>query len=183
MLVVNSNLAIKDEPNVVELDKAAGTVSETLELHSMDIIEILKYLPHRYPFALIDRVLELRYGESIKAIKNVTINEHFFTGHFPEKPVMPGVLILESLAQAMGIYALKNIEHFKLAKEGASSLHYFARIDEARFFTPVVPGDQLLLEITDIKNRRGIWKALATARVAGKVVCSAYLTLVKTETE
>lgn len=167
----------------------AQTASETpaTTLTSMDIKKILDYLPHRYPFIMIDKIEELCLGKSVKAIKNVTINEPYFMGHFPGQPIMPGVLILESMAQAMGVLALITIEH----KEGLShasalheikeSLHYFARIDEGRFFSPVVPGDRLDIEITEVKNRRDLWKAQGYARVDGKVVCSAKLTVVKTE--
>src|SRR6218665_2620029 len=110
----------------------------------MDIQEILKQLPHRYPFLLVDRVLELERNTRIKAIKNVTFNEPFFTGHFPHHPVMPGVLILEALAQATGILAFRSTNELP----DDSTLYYFVGIDNARFKQPVKPGDQLLLTVT-----------------------------------
>ena len=130
--------------------------------------EILRLLPHRYPFLLIDRVVELEKKRCV-AIKNVTINEPFFTGHFPLKPIMPGVLILEALAQSAGVLAYRSAgvvpnEDTKL---------YFVGIDEARFRRPVVPGDQLLLEARITRQLRGIWKFDARASVGGEVAASA----------
>ena len=133
----------------------------------MDIHEILRHLPHRYPIILVDRVLELVPGERIVALKNVTINEPYFTGHFPGHPVMPGVLIIESLAQACAILAFVTLE----AKEGDGTLFYFAGIDAARFKKPVIPGDQLRLEAEMGRARRGIGKFTARALVDGQVVC------------
>lgn len=137
----------------------------------LDINEILKHLPHRYPFLLIDRVLECTEGERLVAIKNVTYNEPYFTGHFPGHPVMPGVLILEALAQATGVLAFRTIN--KRPEDG--SVYYLVGIDEARFKQPVVPGDQLKLEVVVIKSKRGIWKFSGQASVDDKVVCSAEL--------
>ncbi len=135
----------------------------------MDIHEVMKYLPHRHPFLLVDRVIEMKEGESIVALKNVTINEPFFTGHFPNRPVMPGVLILEALAQAAGILAYKSTN--TLPSEGV--LYYFAGIDNARFRKVVEPGDQLRLEVKLLKAKRDIWKLEGSAFVDGELVCSA----------
>lgn len=137
----------------------------------MDIQEILKQLPHRYPFLLVDRVLELESNTRIKAIKNVTFNEPFFTGHFPGRPVMPGVLILEALAQAAGLLAFDAMG--KVPDE--NNIYYFVGIDSARFKRPVVPGDQLALEITIDRVRGGIWKFNAVASVDGEVAAEAQL--------
>ncbi len=140
-------------------------------MNTMDIYEVLQYLPHRYPFLLIDRVVDFEPGKSLVAIKNVTINEPFFPGHFPRHPVMPGVLILEALAQATGILAFKSTD----TKPDDNTLYYFAGIDNARFKKPVQPGDQLRLEVEVIKSKRGIWKFSAIAKVDDNVVCSADL--------
>jgi 3-hydroxyacyl-[acyl-carrier-protein] dehydratase len=134
---------------------------------TMDIHEILRKLPHRYPIVLVDRVLELVPGERIVALKNVTINEPYFMGHFPGHPVMPGVLIIESLAQACAILAFVTLD----AKEGDGTLFYFAGIDAARFKKPVVPGDQLRLEGAMGRVKRGVGKFTARALVDGQVVC------------
>lgn len=135
----------------------------------MDIHEVMKYLPHRHPFLLVDRVIEMKEGESIVALKNVTINEPFFNGHFPNRPVMPGVLILEALAQAAGILAYKSTNTFP--SEGV--LYYFAGIDNARFRRVVEPGDQLRLEVKLLRAKREIWKLEGSAYVDGELVCSA----------
>ncbi|MGB0466148.1 MAG: 3-hydroxyacyl-ACP dehydratase FabZ [Pontibacterium sp.] len=135
----------------------------------MDVNEIREYLPHRYPFLLVDRVLELEKGESIVAIKNVTVNEPFFNGHFPEHPVMPGVLIVEAMAQAAGILGFKTMD--KKPQDG--SIYYFVGSDKLRFKRPVVPGDQLKLEAKVISERRGIWKFDVRASVEGDTVSSA----------
>ena len=140
-------------------------------MKELDINEILEYLPHRYPFLLIDRVTDIEPGKSLTGYKNVTINEPFFPGHFPQRPVMPGVLILEALAQATGILAFRTIGK----KPDGSSLYYFVGIDNARFKQPVEPGDQLHLHVEFIKEKRNIWKFVGTASVDGKVVCSADL--------
>src|SRR5438132_1007077 len=119
----------------------------------MDIHEIMKFLPHRYPLLLIDRVIAIEIGKSIVALKNVTINEAFFTGHFPNKPVMPGVMILESMAQAGGVLAYKSTDTD--AKDG--TLFYFAGIDNARFRRVIEPGDQLRMEVNVLRAKRGMW--------------------------
>lgn len=128
---------------------------------SMDINSILKYLPHRYPFLLVDRVLECKRGESIRAIKNVTFNEPFFTGHFPHRPVMPGVMILEALAQAAGILTYATLNRVP----NNDTRFYFAGLDKVRFRRPVEPGDQLLLTARVERNMKGIWKLSTTAFV------------------
>jgi len=137
----------------------------------MDIQEILEHLPHRYPFLLVDRVLECEPGKRLVALKNVSVNEPMFTGHFPERPIFPGVLIMEALAQATGILAFRTIGK----KPDGTSLYYFAGIDNCRFKQPVLPGDQMILEVDVLKEKRGIWKFNAVARVNDKVVASAEL--------
>ncbi|MBW6475908.1 MAG: 3-hydroxyacyl-ACP dehydratase FabZ [Chromatiales bacterium] len=140
-------------------------------MNSMDIQEILAHLPHRYPFLLVDRVLECEPGVRLKALKNISVNEPMFTGHFPERPIFPGVLIMEALAQATGILAFKTTE----SKPDGTSLYYFAGIDNCRFKQPVVPGDQLILDVQVVKQKRGIWKFTGQASVDGKLVASADL--------
>lgn len=139
-------------------------------LNTLDIQEVLKRLPHRYPFLLVDRVIDYVPGKSLVAIKNVTINEPFFPGHFPQRPVMPGVLILESLAQATGILAIVSDENGRL---GENSLYYFVGIDKARFKKPVVPGDQMTLDVKLNRTMRNMWMFSGEAKVDGKVVASA----------
>ena len=136
-----------------------------------DINEILKLLPHRYPFILVDRVLEVTPGETIKALKNVTINEPFFQGHFPYYPVMPGVLIVEAMAQAAAILTF----HSEKAKADERSVYYFVGIDNARFKKPVVPGDSLRLDVSINRVLRGIWKFDAKALVDEAVVAESQL--------
>lgn len=140
-------------------------------MDSMDIHEILEHLPHRYPFLLIDRVIECTPGESLVGYKNVSFNEPFFQGHFPQRPVFPGVLILEALAQATGILAFRTLGR----TPDDNSLYYFVGVDKARFKQPVEPGDQLRLEVEFVTQKRGIWKFNGQAIVDGKVVCSAEL--------
>lgn len=137
----------------------------------MDIQEILEHLPHRYPFLLVDRVLECEPGKRLIALKNISVNEPMFTGHFPERPIFPGVLIMEALAQATGLLAFKTTN----TKPDGTSLYYFAGIDNCRFKQPVLPGDQMILEVEVIKEKRGIWKFSGVAKVDGKVVASADL--------
>ena len=141
----------------------------------MDIHEILEYLPHRYPFLLIDRVVEVVPGKSIHAYKNVTINEPFFVGHFPHHPVMPGVLIMEALAQAAGILSFKTEDK----KPTQSDVFYFAGIDDARFKRPVMPGDQLHLHVEIERQMRGVWKLKGEARVDGQLAAEARLMCAK----
>lgn len=137
----------------------------------MDIHEILKYLPHRPPFLLIDRVVEMVEGESLVAIKNVTMNEYFFAGHFPNRPVMPGVLIVEALAQAAGVLAYKSTN----TSPSDGVLYLFAGIDNARFRRVVEPGDQLRLEVKVLRARKDMWRLEGTAHVDGELACSAEL--------
>jgi 3-hydroxyacyl-[acyl-carrier-protein] dehydratase len=142
---------------------------------TLDIHEVMKHLPHRYPFLLIDRVLDYTPGETLHAIKNVSYNEPHFVGHFAHHPVMPGVLILEALAQATGILAFITLG--ELPDDG--SLYYFVGIDNARFKQPVIPGDQLHLYVTVEREKRGVWKFKAEAKVDDKVVTSADLMCAK----
>ena len=144
-------------------------------MNTLDIHEILQHLPHRYPFLLVDRVVSYEAGKEIHAYKNVTINEPFFTGHFPHHPVMPGVLIMEALAQAAGILSFKTMGEMP----DDDSVFYFVGIDGARFKKPVLPGDQLHLHVTIARQMRGIWKYKAEARVEGQVVAEADLMCAK----
>jgi 3-hydroxyacyl-[acyl-carrier-protein] dehydratase len=138
---------------------------------TMDIHQILKQLPHRYPILLVDRVIDLQLGKSIRAIKNVTINEPFFTGHFPHRPVMPGVLMLEAMAQAAALLSF--------ATQGVTpddkTVYYFAGIDGARFKRPVEPGDQLVMDVTLERAKAGIYKFKGITRVGEEVACEAEL--------
>ncbi|HKK03369.1 MAG TPA: 3-hydroxyacyl-ACP dehydratase FabZ [Gammaproteobacteria bacterium] len=136
---------------------------------AMDLQRIMVYLPHRYPFLLIDRVLEHAPGGELVAIKNVTANEHFFQGHFPGRPVMPGVLVIEAMAQAAGVLAFRTAG----TEPTESSTFYFVGIDKARFRAPVVPGDQLVLKARFERRIRTIWRFTTEARVDGKLVASA----------
>jgi len=135
----------------------------------MNIHDVMRHLPHRYPFLLVDRVLECEPGKSIVALKNVTMNEPHFPGHFPHHPVMPGVLILEALAQAAAV--LSYVTENKVPDD--SSVVYFAGIDGARFKKPVMPGDQLILKVELLRNMRGIWKYATRAEVDGELVAEA----------
>ena len=135
----------------------------------MDITEIRKYLPHRYPFLLVDRVLELTPGESIVAYKNLTVNEEFFQGHFPSQPVFPGVLLVEAMAQAAGILGFKTMG--KTPADG--SIYYFVGADKLRFKRPCVPGDRVMLRATVLSDRRGIWKFNVSADVDEQLCASA----------
>jgi len=137
----------------------------------MDIHEILRQLPHRYPFLLVDRVLELEKGKRIQALKNVTINEPFFVGHFPHRPVMPGVLMLEAMAQAAALLAFDAVDKTPDDK----TVYYFAGIDSARFKRPVEPGDQLIMDLTLDRMKAGIFKFTGVTRVQGNIVCQAEL--------
>ncbi len=130
-------------------------------MNALDIKEILEHLPHRYPFLLVDRVLECEPGKHVVALKNVTINEPFFPGHFPHHPVMPGVMIIEAMAQAAAILAFRTLG----GVPGDHHVVYFVGIDEARFKSPVVPGDQLMLHARIERHLRGIWKFAAEAKV------------------
>lgn len=138
---------------------------------TMDIHQILKKLPHRYPFLLVDRVLAVEPGKTIKALKNVTINEPFFVGHFPHRPVMPGVLMLEAMAQTAGLLAFAD----ESSTRDANSVIYFAGIDGARFKRPVEPGDQLVMDVEILRHKAGIYKFKGTARVGDEIACEAEL--------
>jgi 3-hydroxyacyl-[acyl-carrier-protein] dehydratase len=135
-----------------------------------DIRDIMALLPHRYPFILVDRIVEIQPDKRIVGLKNVTINEPFFQGHFPARPVMPGVLIIEAMAQVGGVLAYSSI-----AREGKEGLIYFMGIDKARFRKPVVPGDQIILELVIVHKRRGVFKMLGKATVDGGLVAEAEL--------
>lgn len=139
---------------------------------TMDIHQILKKLPHRYPFLLVDRVLELEKGKRIQALKNVTMNEQFFQGHFPHRPVMPGVLMLEALAQAAAVLAFETMGQ----EPDENTVYYFAAVEGARFKRPVEPGDQLILDVTMGRMKAGIFKFSAKALVGGEVAVEADLT-------
>jgi len=149
-------------------DRRRVSVSE-VDLKQMDIHKVLSLLPHRYPFLLIDKVLEFETDARLLALKNVTYNEPFFNGHFPVRPVMPGVLIIEAMAQATGLLAMES----RPDEISSSSLYYFVGIDKARFKRPVEPGDQLLLEVLLKNVKRGIWMFNGEARVDGKIVATA----------
>ena len=138
---------------------------------TMDLNEIMRLLPHRYPFLLVDRVLECEAGQRIKAVKNVTLNEPFFQGHFPGYPVMPGVLVIEAMAQVSAILAYVT----RGERHDARSLLFFAGIDDARFKRPVFPGDQLVLESVELNVVRSVFKFAAKASVGGELVAEARL--------
>ena len=138
----------------------SNAVSKTLDIH-----QIKQYLPHRYPMLLVDRVLTWESGKTITAIKNVTVNEEFFNGHFPHKPVMPGVLMVEALAQTAAILSFLTMD----VKPDENSVVYFVGIDNARFKRPVEPGDQLRMEVEIVRVSRGIWKYKAVGTVDGQV--------------
>jgi 3-hydroxyacyl-[acyl-carrier-protein] dehydratase len=141
-------------------------MDNTTNIGSMDIHEILDHLPHRYPFVLIDRVVSMELGKEITAIKNVSINEPYFPGHFPYHPVMPGVLIVEAMAQAAAILSFKTMN----TKPSDDSVYYFAGIDNARFKKPVSPGDQIYLNVQIDRILKGIWKYKGVARVDDVIV-------------
>jgi 3-hydroxyacyl-[acyl-carrier-protein] dehydratase len=138
--------------------------------NTLEIAEIKALLPHRYPMLLVDRVLDYQPMKTLHAIKNVSINEPVFNGHFPELPIFPGVMILEALAQATGILGFKSTDG-----RAENEMYLFASIDKAKFKKPVVPGDTMHLHVEFLKERRGMWKFYGEARVEGKVVCSAEL--------
>ena len=142
-----------------------------MTVNTMEIRQIMDHIPHRYPMLLIDRVLSVEPGKEIVALKNVTMNEPFFSGHFPHYPVMPGVLIVEAMAQAAAILAFKT---FNLRND-SNSVYYFVGIDEARFKKPVLPGDRMIVKAQITRNLRGIWKFSAQALVEEKLVSEAQL--------
>ena len=144
-------------------------------MNTIDIHEIQRLLPHRYPFLLIDRVIEFVPGEHLVGIKNITFNEPQFTGHFPQRVIMPGVLILEAMAQVGGVLAFKSLGHV------ARPVVYLTGVDQAKFRKPVVPGDQLRFEVDVVKKRPPFWKMRARAFVVEDVVCEAEVTAMVTE--
>ena len=152
-----------DSENHIDPEASEGVV--------VDIEKILDYIPHRYPFLMVDRVVELMVGESAVGIKNVTINEQFFQGHFPGKPIMPGVLIIEAMAQTSAVLVVET-----LGGNADGKLVYFMAIDGAKFRHPVVPGDSLRINISKKQNRGAVWKFYGEAKVEGKVVAEASFT-------
>ena len=146
---------------------------------AFDIHEIMRLLPHRYPFLLVDKVVSCDAQTQIHAVKNVSVNENLFTGHFPDNPIFPGVLILEALAQAAGLLGFKITE----SKPGVNDLYLFAGVDNARFKRQVLPGDQLNLHVTFEKERRGIWVFKGRAEVNGELACSADIICARRETK
>ena len=142
-----------------------------------DIREILKYLPHRYPFLLVDRVTQFDSGKTLTAIKNVTFNEPIFTGHFPQSPIFPGVLILEAMAQTSALLAFKSMGGYPSEK----TLYLLVGIDKARFKRQVIPGDQLVIDVSVQKERRGIWRFDAKAKVDDVLACSSEVLIARNE--
>jgi len=140
-------------------------------MKGLDIHQIKNYLPHRYPFLLIDRVVDLVPGKSLGAIKNVTVNEPFFPGHFPARPIMPGVLVVEAIAQACAILASYGLT----ASHNEERVYYFTGIDKARFKRPVEPGDQLRIDATILRRIKNMWRCQGVAHVEGNLCCSAIL--------
>ena len=152
-------------------------IQENSEKKTLNVEEIMELLPHRYPFLMVDKVLDYQVTDehkTLRAVKNVSFNEPFFQGHFPGKPVLPGVLILEAMAQATGVLAFTMV-----GKPEPDELYYFAAIDNARFKRPVVPGDQLVLDVEFLKEKRGIASFKGVATVDGEIVCSADLMCAK----
>jgi 3-hydroxyacyl-[acyl-carrier-protein] dehydratase len=137
----------------------------------LDINGIMLRLPHRYPFLLVDRVLSCVRGQTIRALKNVTYNEPYFTGHFPHRPIMPGVIVIEALAQVAGLLAFLSADELP----DDTTRFYFVGIDKARFRKPVEPGDQLILQATFERNVKGIWRCATSAEVAGQEVANAHI--------
>lgn len=148
-------------------------------MEAIDVTEIVKYLPHRYPFLLIDRVTEYEAGVSLSALKNVSINEPIFTGHFPQFPVFPGVLMLEAMAQCCAIFAFRELGGYP----SEETLYLLVGIDDARFKKQVVPGDQLRLRVDLQKTKRGIWRFTAKGQVDEQLCCSAQILIAKNEIE
>ncbi len=152
-----------------QVDVTAPVDRAVSDVITMDIHKVLSLLPHRYPFLLVDRVLEFKRDQRLVALKNVSFNEPYFAGHFPIRPVMPGVLIVEAMAQATGLLAMAS----RPDEVGEKALYYFVGIDKARFKRPVEPGDQLILSVDLLAVRRGIWKFNGEARVDDRLVASA----------
>lgn len=137
----------------------------------LNVTDIFEYLPHRYPFLLVDRVTEFEAGAYLKAYKNITYNEPQFTGHFPNNPIMPGVMIIEAMAQCTGILAFRTQE----VKPDGSTMYYLAAVDNCRFRQPAIPGDRLDFEVKTTGNKRGIWRFECSTRIDDKVIASADL--------
>lgn len=137
----------------------------------MEVTDIFDYLPHRYPFLLVDRVTEFESGVMLKGYKNITFNEPQFTGHFPNHPIMPGVMIIEGMAQCTGILAFRS----QGVKPDGNTMYYLAAVDNCRFRQPAVPGDRLDFEVVTLGNKRGIWKFKCTTKIDGKLIASADL--------
>ncbi len=148
-------------------------------MHELNIDEVLKFLPHRYPFLLIDRVTEYERGNRLKALKNVSYNEPFFQGHFPVKPIFPGVLIIEAIAQATAILSFRS----KGGYPTENDLYLLVGVDNVRFKRQVVPGDQLIIDVSIVSGKRGFWRYQCEARVDDKLVCSANLMAVLKKVE
>jgi len=155
------------QPQQQVSEPSLGSAGE--RVGTMDIHRVLSLLPHRYPFLLIDRVLDYKADEYLVALKNVSFNEPFFTGHFPVRPVMPGVLIIEAMAQATGLLAMAS----RPDEVGERSLYYFVGIDKARFKRPVEPGDQMIMRVELEAVRRGIWKFVGETKVDDRIVATA----------
>lgn len=146
----------------------SGTINSEIDISVIDIEGIMKAIPHRYPFLLIDRVVDVKLGSSATGIKNVTVNDQFFIGHFPGHPVMPGVLIIEAMAQTAAVLVVKT-----LGSEFEGKLVYFMTVDSAKFRKPVVPGDQLHIHVEKERNRANVWKFRGIAKVNGVSVAEA----------
>ncbi|WP_043363663.1 3-hydroxyacyl-ACP dehydratase FabZ [Belnapia sp. F-4-1] len=159
------------DANEARAAETAGPVGEEGRVEAFDIAQIMRAIPHRYPFLLVDRIVEVRKNHSCVGIKNVTINENFFQGHFPEHPVMPGVLIVESMAQTAAVLVVET-----LGPEARGKLVYFMSVEGAKFRKPVGPGDQLRIHVNKDRQRGNIWKFAAEAKVDGKVVAEATYT-------
>ena len=157
------------QPRLMDARQVSEPEEEGRVPTTMDIHRVLRLLPHRYPFLLIDRVLEFKRDDYLIALKNVSFNEPYFTGHFPVRPVMPGVLIVEAMAQATGLLAMES----RPDEVGEKALYYFVGIDKARFKRPVEPGDQLIMQVKLEAVRRGIWKFNGEARVDDRLVATA----------
>lgn len=147
-----------------------GEKTTATEVLSADIMRIMEMIPHRYPFLMIDRAVEIVPDKSATGIKNVSINENYFQGHFPRQPVMPGVLIIESMAQTAAVLVVQT-----LGPSAAGKLVYFMLVDEARFRKPVVPGDQLHVHVSKLQNRRNVWKFKCEAKVNGQLMAEAVI--------
>ncbi|KQN51414.1 3-hydroxyacyl-[acyl-carrier-protein] dehydratase FabZ [Rouxiella silvae] len=161
---------ILDRTSILSTPTHNDHSQEEVSVEGFGIGEILELLPHRFPFLLVDRVVEYTPHKTLRAIKNVSFNEPCFQGHFPSKPIFPGVLILEAMAQATGLLAFKSV-----GKLEPGELYYFAGIDSARFKKPVVPGDTMVLDVEFLKTRRGVTWFTGVAKVDGQVVCEAQM--------